>query len=93
MNFNELNPFSDPSHRPFFLSTNHQPSNSRPGALLIHGFPGTPAEMRPLGTWLHDQGWAAKGILLPGFGPDIFSLFDPNHPPRMKIGWLPLRRK
>jgi carboxylesterase len=81
-NISAIKPFSEPRHRPFLFANNHHSPNGRPGALLVHGFPGTPAEMRPLGNWLQAQGWAAKGVLLPGFGPDIFSLFDPDHPPR-----------
>lgn len=57
--------FQGVEHRPFYLE------GGRPAALLVHGFPGTAAEMRPLGQVLHEAGWTAQGILLPGFGPDI----------------------
>jgi carboxylesterase len=50
-----------------------------PAALLIHGFPGTPAEMRPLAAILNDAGWTTRGLLLPGFGPQIDSLWQ-RHP-------------
>jgi carboxylesterase len=43
-------------------------------ALLLHGFPGTPAEMRPLGTVLRDAGWSVHGLMLPGMGADITTL-------------------
>ena len=43
-------------------------------ALLVHGFPGTPAEMHPLGEVLNKAGWSVEGILLPGFGPQIVSI-------------------
>jgi carboxylesterase len=43
-------------------------------ALLVHGFPGTPAEMRPLGTVLRDAGWTVHGLMLPGLGADIANL-------------------
>lgn len=36
--------------------------------LLIHGFTGTPSEMRRLGYYLNDQHYTVKGILLPGHG-------------------------
>lgn len=36
------------------------------GVLLIHGFTGSPGEMRPLGEYLADKGITALGILLPG---------------------------
>jgi carboxylesterase len=47
-----------------------------PAALLIHGFPGTPAEMRPLAPLLNSAGWTTRGLLLPGFGAQIDSLFQ-----------------
>jgi carboxylesterase len=47
-----------------------------PAALLIHGFPGTPAEMRPLSPILNAAGWTTRGLLLPGFGAQIDSLFQ-----------------
>jgi carboxylesterase len=36
------------------------------GCLLIHGFSGTPYEMRPLGERLRDGGFTVRGIRLPG---------------------------
>jgi len=39
-----------------------------PGALLIHGFTATPAEMHPLGQELHSQGYNVTAPLLPGHG-------------------------
>ncbi len=47
-----------------------------PAALLIHGFPGTPAEMLPLAPILNSAGWTTRGLLLPGFGAQIDSLFQ-----------------
>jgi carboxylesterase len=47
-----------------------------PAALLIHGFPGTPAEIRPLAAPLAAAGWTTRGLLLPGFGAQIDSLFQ-----------------
>lgn len=46
------------------------------GCLLIHGFTGSPAEMRPLGEFLHTKGLTVSAPLLPGHGghPD-----DLNH--------------
>ncbi len=71
-----FNLFSEPEHLPFFQE------GGRPAALLVHGFPGTPAEMRPLATELHQAGWTVEGLLLPGFGPDIDTLFN-----RRSIEW------
>jgi carboxylesterase len=65
-----------------FQAAEHQPftlEGGRPAALLVHGFPGTPAEMRPLGAALHRQGWTVHGLLLPGFGPQIETLFERRH--------------
>jgi len=58
-----------------FLGEEHQTlnwhNNQSKAALLIHGFPGTPAEMTPVAMQLHESGWAVCAPLLPGFGQDI----------------------
>ncbi|MGC2424989.1 MAG: alpha/beta fold hydrolase, partial [Nitrospirota bacterium] len=41
---------------------------SERAVLLIHGFGGTPFDLRLLGKYLSDNGIAAYGVLLPGFG-------------------------
>jgi carboxylesterase len=46
----------------------------QPAALLVHGFPGTPAEVRPLAQLLQPMGWTVRGILLPGFGAQFETL-------------------
>ncbi|KUO77526.1 MAG: hypothetical protein APF77_13840 [Clostridia bacterium BRH_c25] len=38
------------------------------GVLLIHGFTGTPSEVRILGEFLRDKGYTVRGILLKGHG-------------------------
>jgi carboxylesterase len=38
------------------------------GALLQHGFSGSPASMRPMGRWLADRGISVVGPRLPGHG-------------------------
>ncbi|MBQ7318183.1 MAG: alpha/beta fold hydrolase [Phascolarctobacterium sp.] len=38
------------------------------GVLLIHGYTGTPAEMRLLGDHMHQQGYTVLGVRLPGHG-------------------------
>lgn len=38
--------------------------------LLLHGFGGSPAELRPLGTYLADRGMTVRAPLLPGHGTD-----------------------
>lgn len=61
----------------FFQTEEHQPfslNGGQPAAILVHGFPGSPAEMRPLGLSLNRAGWSVFGLLLPGFGPDLDTL-------------------
>jgi len=45
-----------------------------PGCLLLHGFTGTPAEMRPLGTRLAARGFTVRAPLLPGHGTRVDDL-------------------
>ena len=44
---------------------------SNTGVLLIHGFTGTPSEVRLLGEFLKDKGYTVRGILLKGHGTTI----------------------
>ena len=66
--------FQTPEHQPFHMA--RESALDRGAVLLVHGFPGSPAEMRPLGQAFCQAGWTAEGLLLPGFGPQIESLFD-----------------
>jgi len=61
-------PFEGSEHNSFLWEGNDC------AALLIHGFPGTPAEMRPLGQLLRDDGWTVNGLMLPGLGADLENL-------------------
>jgi carboxylesterase len=61
-------PFTAPEHQDFLLP------GGQPAALLVHGYPGTPYEMRPLADALHERGWTCRGILLPGFGTQLETL-------------------
>lgn len=63
--------FEKPEHDSFLLA-----GTGDRAALLVHGFPGTPAEMRPLAGVLHADGWTAQGILLPGFGRELDTVAD-----------------
>jgi carboxylesterase len=65
--------FTDPRHAPFTFE------GGRPAALLVHGYPGTALEMREIGHALHAEGWTARGLRLPGFGPEIVELIDHNN--------------
>lgn len=62
--------FSGEIHRPFHFD------GGDTAVVLVHGFPGTPAETRGLGKRLQSAGLTARGLLLPGFGPEIDRLFD-----------------
>ena len=73
----DLNVFQGPEHRAFHLE------GGQPAAVLVHGFPGTPAEMRPLAEMLFQDGWTVEGLLLPGFGPEIATL-----PQRHRGEWI-----
>lgn len=70
LNISSLGLFADDEHQPFFWQ------GGQPAVLLIHGFMGTPAEMRPLASELHQANWTVQGLLLPGFGQQIDTLFD-----------------
>jgi carboxylesterase len=68
--------FSGAEHDPFEMhAAEYGPRAAATDAvLLIHGFMGTPAEMRPLGRALAEAGVNARGMLLPGFGSDVSRL-------------------
>lgn len=72
-----------PSFAAAFSGEEHESiawQGNRPlGALLIHGYPGTPAEVRPLAQQLHERGWSIRAPLLPGFGQEIDTLSDRTH--------------
>ena len=67
-------PFSHVENEPFLWKQGDR------AALLIHGFAGTPAEMRPLGALLNNAGWTVHAPLLPGFGPEIETLPERSYP-------------
>jgi len=60
---------------PFFIG----PKDTDKACLLIHGFVGTPAELRGLGEALAEQGIRAHGIVLPGH--------EGNPEGLVNIGW------
>lgn len=56
--------YRGPEHAPFLWQGGEK------AALLVHGFFGTPYELRHVGNSLHEAGWTVQGLLLPGFGAD-----------------------
>ncbi len=50
------------------------------GALLVHGFPGTPAELHTLGEALNRQGWTVRLMRLPGHGCGYRTLLQTRAP-------------
>jgi carboxylesterase len=76
--------FSNPkiSALQLFTGEEHQPflwDAGRSAALFIHGFMGTPAEFRPLAHELHQADWTVQGLLLPGLGQQLDTLFDRHY--------------
>jgi carboxylesterase len=55
-----------PTAEPFFFLGD----SSKPACLLIHGFTGTPKEMRRLGEYLNGQGYTCLGVRLAGHATD-----------------------
>ena len=44
------------------------------GVLMVHGFTGSPASMRPIGQGLAAEGLSVEGVRLPGHGTDVEDL-------------------
>ncbi|MCS6834977.1 MAG: alpha/beta fold hydrolase [Anaerolineae bacterium] len=74
MTFSLAAAFQAEEHRSFTWRADHDAA-----VMLIHGFPGTPAEMRPLAEALHAQSWTTVAPLLPGFGAEIDTLQHRSH--------------
>ncbi len=67
----ELRAFTGTEHKPYFLQ-----GRADAAALLVHGFPGTPAELRHVGDMIHGAGLSVEGMLLPGFGTEFLNVAD-----------------
>lgn len=52
---------------------------SETGILMIHGFTGSPSEMRYLGDFLREKGFSVKGVLLKGHGTTPKDMKATNH--------------
>lgn len=46
----------------------------RVGIVMVHGFTGSPASMRPMGAWFAERGHAVRGVRLPGHGTSVEDL-------------------
>ncbi len=62
--------FNSPLCQPFFMQ------GGRHGVLLIHGFTGSVAHMRPMGEDLHALGYTVMGINLPGHATRMEDMKD-----------------
>jgi carboxylesterase len=63
------NAFQGEIHQPFWWQGDGQCA-----VLLVHGFPGTPSEVRAPAEFFHAAGWTVHSPLLPGFGSEINTL-------------------
>lgn len=66
--------YEDAIHLPFSLTGSNDASPA--GALLVHGFTGSPADMRPLGDVVHACGLDVHALVLPGMAGEIDRLND-----------------
>ena len=55
------------------------PGRGDVGAVLVHGFTGTPYEMRPVGAHLAERGIGSEGILLRGHGTHPDDMLSARH--------------
>jgi carboxylesterase len=64
--------YQDPRFSAFAME--HPGPDNRAGVMLVHGFTGTPVDMRPLARHLFDQGFDCHVPMHPGMGTDIANL-------------------
>ncbi len=76
MNANENSSYMNEYVKPFFMDG----KNKEECILLIHGFTGSPADMRPLADYLNKsgEGYPVCGILLPGHGTKMEDMMHCN---------------
>ncbi len=73
-----------PTAEPFFFP------GGEIGCLLVHGFTGTPKEMRPLGEYLAAQGYSVAGVRLAGHAtqlPDMLRVHWQDWVHSVEDGW------
>lgn len=63
--------YRDAIHEPFSLTCDR---DDAPGALLVHGFTGSPADMRAMAEVIHARGIDVHVMVLPGMAGDIHRL-------------------
>ncbi len=73
MDWDKLKLFQEPKHRAFIWP------GGQAAALLVHGFPGTPAEVRPIAELLQPMGWTVQALLVPGFGEQFRTLGEQRY--------------
>src|SRR2546427_383316 len=56
-----------------------EPAGARSAVLLLHGFTGSPWEVRPLGESLAARGYCVLGPRLPGHGTDPEAMLYVTH--------------
>jgi carboxylesterase len=62
------------SQRPILDSAPFLLAGGPVGVLLVHGFTGSPTEMRLVGTYLHERGLTVAAPCLPGHGTTVADL-------------------
>jgi carboxylesterase len=65
--------YQHPQFQPFSLEHPGEDPD-RVGAMLVHGFTGTPADMRPLARVLHERGMNCHVPMHPGMAADIANM-------------------
>jgi len=66
--------YQQPRFAPFAMEHPEGAGGERIGAMLVHGFTGSPADMRPLAQLLFDGGADCHAIMHPGMAIDIAHL-------------------
>jgi esterase/lipase len=72
----DIEVFTGPGHDPFRLTPVGPDPGPVAGALLVHGFGGSPRELRALAAVLASNGFVVEVPRLPGHGPDIRDIAD-----------------
>jgi carboxylesterase len=62
--------YQQPRYQPFTLR-HDDAGGDRPVVLMVHGFTGSPEELRPAARIAHEAGFDVEAMNLPGMGPDI----------------------